>query len=273
MPEVKKIESGQPVDDLVDPLPAETEAPPPSPFRCAVSAELFLRAWHARSTEKERPQLSGVYIEPCPGGGATLTATNGGLLISIRDPNALIKGSAIVNLSDLMVRACKPKKSDIDVTERVLMIDNFDGQAMPEAIVAHAFVGPEVSRDDAFDLFYSATELIIARQYGEELIVNATFPSWRGIIPHYGDEAGQSGACWDARVLRILAAALTAPGGKQTPLSWFTCDPDPTHSPLLVKPYPFNLMRYDMAFEGFAIVMPYKSEATCEVPEWARRAA
>lgn len=269
MSEVKTTKGGEPVDDLVDPAPADSETPPPAPFRCAVSADLFLRAWAARSPDKDRPSLSGVFIEPCDEGGAVLTATNGGLLVSIRDPNAIVRGSAIVTLNDLMLRACKHKKSDLDTTERVLLVDNFDGDAIAEAIVAHAWVGPDVSRDNAMAFFDEPTELVICRQY-DNLIVNVAFPEWRRIIPIYHDTPGASGACWDARTSSILAAALTAPGGKVTPLSWFTAPGDPTHTPLLVKPYPFNLLRYDMAFEGFAIVVPFKSETPCEVPAWAQ---
>ena len=271
MTDAKQVNPGDYVDDLIDPTPS-----PLQPFMCVVSAELFLRAWQGRSTEKERPHLHGVYIEPCPDGGAILTATNGKILISIRDPFALVKGSAIVTLNELMIRACKPKKSDIDVTERALLINSegegrADGIALAEAIVAHVFAAdPDLSRDNAMALFAEPSDQICAAQYGE-LIVNAEFPSWRGVLPRFGDTPGASGACHDAQLCKPLIAALTAPGGKMTPLSWFTYDRDPTHAPQLVKPYPFNLYRHDAPFEGFAIVMPINTESTISVPAWATR--
>jgi hypothetical protein len=272
MSEVKQIKPGERIDDLVE--PASTDEPsPPQPFVCAVSADLFLRAWQGRSQDKDRKLLAGVYIEPCDEGGAILTATDGHILISIRDPNALVKGSAIVTLNELLIKACKGKKSDIDVAERVLLVRS-DGVALPEAIIALVFhAEPFESRDAAMIHFTEPNDMLLAHQVGD-VIFHGDYPKWRGILPEFNRHGhGVSGACFDLKVAKALGAALTAPGGKQSPMSWFTFGKDPLHAPILVKPFPFDLRQGGDHFDGFAIVMPHKNEIGSDLPEWADRDA
>lgn len=60
------------------------------------SVELYKAAMLAASTEETRYYLNGVFVEPCVYGGVTLTATDGHVLVCIRDLDGSADESAIV---------------------------------------------------------------------------------------------------------------------------------------------------------------------------------
>ncbi|WP_024517000.1 hypothetical protein [Bradyrhizobium sp. Tv2a-2] len=72
------------------------------------NANLFRIAFACASGEETRYYLQGVFVEPHPWRGVTLTATDGTRLVSIHDEHGKADEKAIVNLGD-MLKQCKSK--------------------------------------------------------------------------------------------------------------------------------------------------------------------
>ena len=141
-----------------------------------VNANLFARVAVAQSSDPTRYYLQGVCIQPHPRGeGATLTATDGSILIAAHDPKAdpatLPAEGLIVNLGKDGLKAARKGK--------LVMIDPDTGEARV---------------DNAW-------------RSASTTIVDGAFPDWRRVLPQ-GDLIA-TGAAFDVKILSRLGDALT----------------------------------------------------------------
>lgn len=88
------------------------------------NANLFRLAFTCASNEETRYYLKGVYVEPHPQGGVTLTATDGHRMVVIRDVDGKADESAIICLGDAL-KQCKAKAG----FTRVVAIGSGDSEA------------------------------------------------------------------------------------------------------------------------------------------------
>ncbi|MCR6658013.1 MAG: hypothetical protein NVV72_01220 [Asticcacaulis sp.] len=249
--------------------PAEEKAPP-EPFLCAVSADLFRRAFLAASKEEHRHYLMGVHIEPCDAGGAMLSATDGHIAVIVHDPDAYVKGRAIIRLNKLMLRACKAERGDLTGTERVLMI-NCAEDLLDTAMIAHVpYADSDTSRDHAFGLIDEPSEQVIASEYGD-FRINETYPRLDAIIPR-DMQPGYSGVALNALQLKPIIEALKPAVGKACPIAVFTAEQSPEASAILVKPGRTTTLLNGRALEAMAIIMPIRIDTEAGPADWAPNA-
>lgn len=262
------------VEDAEATHPAEETPPeekaPPEPFLCAVSADLFRRAFLAVSRDEHRHYLMGVHIQPCDAGGAMLTAADGTIAVICHDPDAYVKGEAIIRLNKLMLRACKAERGDLTGTERVLMI-NCAEDLLDTAMIAHVpFADSDTSRDQAFGLLDEPSEQVVASEYGD-FRINETFPNMAAVIPR-DMQPGYSGVQINALYLKPIIEALKPAVGKSVPIAVFTAEEAPEASAILIKPGKSVTLLNGRALEAMAIIMPQRLDVEAGPADWAPNA-
>ena len=93
-----------------------------------LDADLFMRVRRAAGAEETRYYLTGVYVEPAPGGGALMVATDGRAMLVARDPQGVVPAPAIVRLT--MPESSTPDASRCDDGCCALMADSYVGVRM-----------------------------------------------------------------------------------------------------------------------------------------------
>jgi len=220
-------------------------------FECIVNADLFRRALTCASTEATRYYLHGVQIEPCPDGGALLIATDGHVMIVLRDPDAHVQGSAIVHPT--MILKSLTAKMPRGYSHRFLAAR--DGAAV--LVNGLAADGP-----GALDNLTAPTGAVESFQPAGALI-DGSFPPWRRVIPGAGGETPVAFEdTFNADLALRLAKALC--DGK-TPM-------------LRVQGYGkghAGLVRGCGSIQGFGVLMPCRDSEgpLTTAPTWARQTA
>lgn len=217
-------------------------------FECSVNADLFRRALTCASTEATRYYLHGVQIEPCPDGGALLIATDGHVMIVLRDPDAHVTGSAIVHptmilksLSAKLPRGCADRF--LAVRDDAAVLVNGDGPGALDNLTAPS---------GAVEAFQPAGA-----------IIDGSFPSWRRAVPGAGGAAPAAFEdTFNADLALRLAKAL--------------CD---GKAPVLrIQGFGQGqpgLVRGCGSIQGFGVLMPFRDpeEPLTAAPSWARDTA
>lgn len=148
------------------------------------NANLFRLAFSAASSEETRYYLKGVYVEPHPQGGVTLTATDGHRLICIRDESGKADESAIINLGDAL-KVCKPKRGE----RRDVVI----ATGSKDAAVVNTFEYP--ARDEKTNAVIPNEMVVedtpLAMAYGVR--VDGTYPDYRRVVPQDFTSEGAPG--------------------------------------------------------------------------------
>lgn len=90
-----------------------------------LDADLFMRVRRAIGTEETRYYLTGVHVEPAPGGGALMVATDGRGMLVARDPHGFVPAPMIVQLT--MPESSTPDPSRCDDGYCALMADSYAG--------------------------------------------------------------------------------------------------------------------------------------------------
>lgn len=198
-------------------------------FKCNVNAALFARAVLAQSSEETRYWLNGVFIEPAPNGGALLVATNGHILLCLHDHDAIVTGSAIVNLPPALLKACKPTRQN---------------------------AGPRLEVADGV--------ASVAGLQCADVLIDGSYPNYRRVIPQDLDPSAGVFEQFDpVNVLAPLAKALS-PEGRVNALRIIgpkKRDPD-GWNPCLV-------LGYDPAAFGVAMPVTAKGEIMRDsLPGW-----
>lgn len=254
--------------------PANENAPLRPAFRCVVSADLFARAMLAISTEETRYYLQGVYVQPCPQGGALLTSTNGHWLINVRDPRGIVEGAGIVTLNKAMKAALKADRSDASgpfghCSERVVVVgDNGsvkDAAAMMVlSAIPHKPKGKDMEidpRPDALAMLDKPGRAVLAAQFSDVLI-DGTYPDWRRTIPTKVNWSGAVPAV-DQRYVSLATKGLSQ-DGTRSPIRFGPSEVGPESNPVLILPANRNLGTW----EAFAVVMPIRAESEMIVPTY-----
>lgn len=254
--------------------PANENAPPRPAFRCVVSADLFARAMMAISKDECRYYLQGVFVQPCPQGGALLTSTDGSWLINVRDPRGIVEGPGIVTLNKAMKAALKADRSDAmgpfgHCGERVLVIG--DGGSIKDAAammvlsaIPHKPKGKDAEidpRPDALAMLAKPGRAVLAAQFSGVLI-DGTFPDWRRTIPTKVNWSGAVPAI-DQRYVSLAAKALSQDSAR-CPIRFAPSQDVPESNPVLIVSANRNLG----SWEAFAVVMPIRAESEMIVPTY-----
>lgn len=180
-------------------------------FRCLVDADLFRRANMARSIEETRYYINGVRIEPQSEGGVLLIATNGHILIAIRDPQGWASRAATIQLDRNMIKAAGRARSFRVPGQRSLAYKRL--LAVDGRVAGLVDVNGKCPDDiDGIDATISGLRqfaLSIAEMQLDGVIVDGVFPNWRSVVPKpvARFEAGQ--VSFDATYLATIGDALT----------------------------------------------------------------
>ena len=139
-----------------------------------LDADLFMRVRRAVGAEEVRYYLTGVYVEPAPGGGALLVATDGRAMLVARDPQGFAPAPAIVRLT--MPEASPPDPSCCD-----------DGCC---ALIADSYVGVRMTFDLPDEGPSSAAMMRGTHPWKHAIVerVEGKFPNWRKV---WSDGAAQ----------------------------------------------------------------------------------
>jgi len=244
-------------------------------FRCAVRADLFLRALSGVSDEDTRYYLNGVFVQPCGDGGAIMTATNGHWLISVQDPRGIVTGSGIVKLDKAAQAALKKRPTDIAskfgrATERVLVVERAEEFKDSRALIVLNGLPSGKSgetftdhREEAFEQLSAPTRLTAHAMYGECLI-DGTFPDYTKVIPESVD--------WDKPVPPIdqrlvdKASKALCEDEKRRPVRM---GGNGDGSPVVVV----AANRQLPGWSAIAVVMPIRVDSAINVPTFWKKSA
>lgn len=90
-----------------------------------LDADLFMRVRRAVGAEEIRYYLTGVHVEPAPGGGALMVATDGCAMLVAIDQHGVAPAPAIVQMT--MPESLPPDPSCCDFDCCALMADSYAG--------------------------------------------------------------------------------------------------------------------------------------------------
>ena len=132
-----------------------------------LDADLFMRVRRAIGTEEIRYYLTGVHVEPAPGGGALMVATDGRVMLVARDPHGVAPASAIVQLT--MPESSPPDPSCCD-----------DGCC---AIMADSYIGARLTFDLPDEGPVVAAMMRGSHPWKHAIVerVKGQFPDWRNV--------------------------------------------------------------------------------------------
>ena len=130
-----------------------------------LDADLFMRVRRAIGTEETRYYLTGVHVEPAPGGGAIMVATDGRVMLVARDPHGFVPAPAIVHLT--MPESSPPDPSCCDDGCCALMADSYTGARLTFDLPDEGPVVAAMMRGS-----HPWEHAIVERVKGE-------FPNWR----------------------------------------------------------------------------------------------
>lgn len=132
-----------------------------------LDANLFMRVRRAAGVAEARHYLTGVYVEPAPGGGALMVATDGRVMLAARDPQGFAPAPAIVRLT--MPELSPPDTSRCDDDCCALMADNYTGVRLKFDLPDEGLVIAAMMRRD-----HPWKHAIVER-------VKWQFPDWRKV--------------------------------------------------------------------------------------------
>ena len=229
------------------------------PFRAVVSADLFKRAQIGVSKEHFRYYLNGVFVTPCKDGGALLLATDGHMLICIRDPRGIVEGSGIIALNKQLLGMLSEKRDDVTSrygahTERVVAVQR-DGHPF-DAVAIVAFSsktfrakGDEVDtelRPEIFGILGKLDKTILGYQT-QDAVIDGTFPDWKRVVPKNLFPDNPSGI-FNPFLIERAAQALCSSVGEGLLIT-------PSGS----RAEPHYATSYYSKIDGFAVLMPMRA--------------
>jgi hypothetical protein len=226
-------------------------------FRCIVNADLFRRAYECVSTEEMRYYLNGVLVETHPDGGAILVATDGRILVAIRDKEALVEGGCgIVHVNREVLAACRKNgglRRVFDSRSEVPLHLFVEG---PRAAVAKR-VSDELDGDRRWDIVRAPDQSCEAYQWHGALI-DGTFPDWRKVVPKEPADAVYPSSFNPALVARLDAALCRPKSGSSVSLT-------PTKGEIAPM-----IAHGDGSVDGFGVLMPLRNKKGIDlaIPSW-----
>lgn len=228
-------------------------------FTCIVSADLFRRALFGISKEETRYYLNGVYVTSCKDGGAVLVATDGHIMIILRDPRGVVSGSGIVDLSTSLKRELKEPRGGLLIAERAVMASDKVAYVVESARVHKNKDGVEVEpREDLPALFDTPDKRVIAAQY-QRPTIDGKFPDYTRAVPTNAEAVNAMGA-FNATLLNRVGQALNS--GRSLTLQ-LTVGADPKGP---------SLANGDGTVDGFGVIMPLRFDHKRGLPGWWAKA-
>lgn len=133
-----------------------------------------------------RYYLNGFHVEPAPGGGVLLAATDGHTLIVARDPEGWADGGHIIAPEKRLVSASKTKKAGMMFLQR-----GESGAGLG------AIIDEGVKADENGSLAYVAeSPMSIAMHIGLTEFIDGKYPNYRSVIAKAKiEDRGVSGYC------------------------------------------------------------------------------
>lgn len=222
-----------------------------------INANLFRIAYSCVSKEETRYYLNGVFVEPHPQGGVTMTATDGHKLIHIHDESGFADESAIIRLD---TKLCKAKRG----MARVVTVETGSN----EATVSEAF---ENHVDDR-KAHRKVALAVDAR-------IDGSFPDYRRVIPakfnnsvtpafasYYLSQMGTVGVELAAHFCGFNAKGYHGIDRSDAVHICASDDERPTACPALVT--------WPAVPKAFAVLMPVTAETDgSSLPDWYSPAA
>lgn len=207
-----------------------------------INSGLFYVAYLFASTEETRYYLDGVYIEPHPEGGVTLTATNGHYLIQILDRGGSTDRPFIMSMNKRDLTKLKPTR-----------------RTPNETLITY---GTELGFGRFRVDLAAIDSLPKACFFAVE--VDGTYPDYRKVIPWLHKDRKPCGeVSLDAKYIGNFGAASLLIGyslgidvGSGISLAMAAT----SHEPMLISLGP--------AHSAFGVIMPMRTECTAEPPIW-----
>ena len=217
----------------------------PAPFRAILDPRLFLRAHKATSKEATRYYLMGVNIEPCPAGGVLMVATDGHILLCIRDAEAQANMPAIVMLNQHFIAAVNREIEPRKWIYKIVVTGN-------RAALVH--VTGDKTNDQLFEIAASLGQDVIAFQW-KDTIIDGSFPDWRKTVKApLNIGVKDSFSKWTLDKLTAALGEKNLPSIRLLPISETPAQP--------------HIVLGNGMIDGFGVVMPMRSNAPDKLPGW-----
>lgn len=206
-----------------------------------INANLFRIAYSCVSKEETRYYLNGVFVEPHPQGGVTLTTTDGHRLLSLYDENGFADESAIIALD---TKLCKAKR----YCSRFISIETgSDSATILEGM------------GDVYDPDVFAP---VATEY--KVRIDGTFPDYRRVVPSTPDMANLAAPNFNGSYVGDFGAigrelSLHFGGSKTGIMRVVSSD---IGGPALIL--------WSAVSQAFGVLMPMRGADTCDAPAWFR---
>lgn len=206
---------------------------------CADFIRRAAKVRHRPSDDDVRPNIEGVQIEPCPGGGVLVVAANGHAIIVLRDVEWYADGPVLITPSNRMLAACVERLSDTGTRRMVV-----NGKA-GAVVVSDAAPSNEERRGEILGSVEKGARVRLRQDV--DFVSDAVFPGWRNAVPP------ASAIDYAARVphhsplvLAPLSEALTRDDGTANAATFASKD---RNGPVFVIPWLSNI-------DGFGVIMP-----------------
>ncbi|RCK32513.1 hypothetical protein TH9_12355 [Thalassospira xiamenensis] len=216
--------------------------------RITVCAKRFFAAWQFISTEETRYYLNGVFIEPHPDGGVTMTATDGHTLASIRDRNARFDGKE--------GWICRVPKQPFNTLLK-------HGKSGHLHFVGNSvYLTDRLLADcDVLDPEYDPAHISprhMAVAFCEP--IDGTFPAWRLVVPRKGRARADNFAL-NGRLIARFSTAIKCISPTNSPTLHIFTPNDDAH-PVVI--------RCGTVPDFFGIQMPMRDDTATRMPDWLK---
>ena len=238
------------------------------------SANLYRVVRSVASIETTRYYLNGVFVEPARHGvGVFLTATDGHRLLCVHDASGKADESAIIQLSDFALKACKGRNvvsiatgsemARIHELPRWVDIENVeDLSRLP--VLAQSGVESFVVTSTVYDEDYGVECQVTQRiRSNDTCRVDGTFPDYRRVIPYIGSTTPSQ---WSGGFNGVYVASFGKIAGELS--THFDTGKTGTFRILQDDPSSPALIRFGTA-NAFGVLMPMRlNVADVGVPQW-----
>lgn len=196
------------------------------------STDLYKAAIPAVSDEATRYYLCGVFVEPAAGGGVTLTATNGHVLVHIWDAGGQADESAIVDLPKWIIDRDKfdKKKLLVDDAANGYHVNNGENR-IDGTFPDYRRVVPAIDTKKSATATYNAKYLSALATVGAAIAkwnnrASKTFPASLAMTVYSDDANGPAIIRWEG-VDNAFAVLMPMRGPKPETLPrWFPVKED-----------------------------------------------
>jgi hypothetical protein len=222
----------------------------------------MLAMLHIISREETRYYLNGVFIEPHKDGGAVLTATDGHLLVTLRDPHAICVGPPQIWKFDV-AHAAAIKAAAKDKKRRSLtgwdVFCRYQTEDAADHKVSRLAAATEETAEKASELKWDSA---YCTPIAHEVAIDGTFPEYRRVIPDIREPRGGA----------VVSASLLGRISKFA--SDFSSSSNAAGIGVAVElqegggPGFFYVKSSDTFAEAIGVVMPMRGDRLHHLPIW-----